>query len=392
MRLNSIILSLFISLNYLCSQQLSIKDIESGRLTYLKPSTLNKIQWKGLSDTLMYSDDSCLYVIDLNKEGKRTLVDLYQLNAALTKTSIETFGTFPEFSSINESNIGFSSNHTLVVFSLKDHKIQETYKLPKSPDSCCISSEAKRVACTIGANIWLIGPQGENHQITFDSIAGITNGEVPYRNEFGEESGMFWSPNGNYLAFYRLDQSKVTEYPLVDIKSRPATLRNKRYPMAGMQSQQTEVWIYSIKDNRHIKIQTTGAKDSYHTNLSWSPDEKYLVIQDLNRKQDSLEVNSYSITDGKKLKTLFSDTDAQYVEPQFPVWFSEKSPGNFYYLSRRDGYTQLYEYDNKKGESIQLTKGAWEIIEFKGFDADENCFYFIATKDSPLERHLYKCT
>ena len=92
-------------------------------------------------------------------------------------------------------------------------------------------------AYTISNNLFIQKPDNSSIQITNDDAkAGIVNGQSVHRNEFGIRKGTFWSPKATYLAFYRMDESMVTNYPLVDITTRIATLQNTRYPMAGMTS------------------------------------------------------------------------------------------------------------------------------------------------------------
>ena len=84
----------------------------------------------------------------------------------------------------------------------------------------------------------------------------------------------FWSPKGNLLAFYRMDESMVTQYPLVDITARVGEVNNVRYPMAGMTSHQVKVGIYNPATGKSIYLNAGDPTDRYFTNISWSPDEK----------------------------------------------------------------------------------------------------------------------
>ncbi|MBA7533443.1 Prolyl tripeptidyl peptidase [subsurface metagenome] len=160
--------------------------------------------------------------------------------------------------------------------------------------------------------------------------------------------------------------------------------------MAGMKSEKTEVWVYSIEEHSLVRIQTEGDPEQYHTNLSWSPDAEKIYIQHLNRDQDTMVMKSYRVDTGEMTDVLFTEYDDKYVEPLNPVVFSGKSQGDFFYQSNRNGYNHIYYYNANKDTLERITRGTWEVTEFLGFDTTECYVYFVATKDSSLERHCYR--
>jgi dipeptidyl-peptidase-4 len=89
------------------------------------------------------------------------------------------------------------------------------------------------------------------------------------------------------------------------------------------------------------------------------------------------------------VKTLFEEKNKRYVEPQDPVYFLNGSNTEFVYFSQRDGYHHAYLYNTDGKLLKQLTKGPWVVTDFLGFDESNRKMYFMATKDSPIERHLY---
>ena len=99
--------------------------------------------------------------------------------------------------------------------------------------------ESGHIAYTVKNNLFV-----DNKAVT-EEPEGIVCGQSVHRNEFGIGKGTFWSPQGNLLAFYRMNESMVTPYPLVDITPRIALVDKIRYPMAGMLSHQVTVGIYN---------------------------------------------------------------------------------------------------------------------------------------------------
>ena len=103
-----------------------------------------------------------------------------------------------------------------------------------------------------------------------------------------------------------------------------------------------------------------------------------------------MQLNQYAVETGEKIKTLFEETSTTYVEPQHPLQFSQTNPETFYYWSRKDGWDHIYLYHVSGKPIKQITQGEWEVTDFYGADAKDKSIFIQATKESPVERHLYK--
>ena len=134
-------------------------------------------------------------------------------------------------------------------------------------------------------NLWVATADGTEHQLSADGSREIVYGQSVHRDEFGIYKGTFWSPDGQQLAFYRMDQSMVADYPQVDIFGRIATLEPDKYPMAGETSHVVTVGIYDLHTQKTMYLKTGAAETDdyqpvYFTNIAWSPDSKTLFIFD----------------------------------------------------------------------------------------------------------------
>lgn len=226
-------------------------------------------------------------------------------------------------------------------------------------------------------------------QVTADGTENIVYASSVHRDEFGISKGTFWSNDGKQLAFYRMDQSMVTDYPIIDWTTRPAKNVNIKYPMAGDKSHQVTVGVYHTQTQKVVYLQTGEPAEQYLTNIAWSPDNKFIYIAVLNRGQNHMEFKQYDAASGVYLKTLFEEKDEKYVEPLVPALFLKTDPQQFIWQSNRDGWNHLYLY-NIQGKLIrQLTKGNWEVIEVKGFDAAGENLFYTSTAESPVTRNLY---
>ena len=372
------------------SQNFTIEDIEIGRLKQLASKDLKSIQWRGFAHSIAYIQNDTLFQAEFLKEKKTALLSLEQLNGMIRQSDGHELPIFPQVKFYQRDRFCFLSDTKVCEVDLDKMSISVMFNLPEGFDHLSLNKQYSHAAFTLDSNVFVIDREGLLVQVTFDSVPGITNGQIVYRNEFGSDQGIFWSPEGSYFAFYHDDLSGVSEYPLVRIDRRVAELENTRYPMAGMISESTEVFIYSLARDTLIRLQIESGADDYHTNLSWSPDETQVYIQHLNREQNLMVLRSYSIPEGHLSGEYFNETDKQYVEPLHPLVFNGGPDRDFYYQSMRDGYNHLYFYRTNERKLEQLTRGAWEITEFLGADQAGANLFFLATKENPLERQLYK--
>ena len=222
----------------------------------------------------------------------------------------------------------------------------------------------------------------------------IVLGESVHRNEFGINGGLFWSPKNSKLAFYRMDQSMVVDYPLVNTKAREAEPMPIKYPMAGMQSHWVTVGVWDCAAQKLVYLNTCRdtsihEREMYLTNIAWSPDEKYVFIAKINREQNHMWLEQYDATTGAFVKTLFEETNPRYVEPCEPMMFTPKGD-QFLWFSMRDGYKHLYLY-NLDGTLVkQVTKGEYEVEGFIQFDKKGENIFVYANKDNLAGRDAYR--
>jgi dipeptidyl-peptidase-4 len=206
----------------------------------------------------------------------------------------------------------------------------------------------------------------ENVKITSDGGKGIVYGQSVHRNEFGINKGLFWATDGSKLAFYRMDERRVTDYPLFSIAERPAKPSTIKYPMAGDSSHTVTIGLYNLLTNKTIYLNTSGQYDQYLTNVTWSPDGNSIYVAIVNREQNEMSLNQYSAQDGSLMKTLFTHKHPKYIEPETGPLFVPNSNTDFIWQSELDGFNHLYLYS--KGQLSQITTGKWEITDVYGFD------------------------
>ena len=284
----------------------------------------------------------------------------------------------------------FTANGNKIALNPVTNQTKEIIKSTLTDKTAVEESSAGFVAYVDNNNLYVTSGMYGNKQVTKDGSANIVYAQSVHRDEFGISKGTFWSNNGKLLAYYRMDQSMVTDYPIIDWTKYPAVNQNIKYPMAGGKSHHVTVGVYNAVINSTTWIKTGLPEDQYLTNIAWSPDDKWLYIAILNREQNHMKLNQYNANTGEFAKTLFEEKDDKYVEPLVPVLFVKNKPDQFIWQSNRDGWNHLYLY-NADGTLIkQLTKGSWEVLEVKGFDVKGEDLFYTSTEESPITKNLYQ--
>ena len=215
----------------------------------------------------------------------------------------------------------------------------------------------------------------------------VTYGKVPSRNEFGINQGYFPSPDGSRLAVYRVDESAVSEFPLLDITTRTGSLKSIRYPMNGMPSEHVSLCVCDTLGNVLTTLQTTDFTDErYLAGVTWTPDGSRILVQVIDRSQHGLNFNVYNASDGSFERTLFSEHDATWVEPREGVSFIKGTEFFIYRTDVRDGYRQLYLCDMQGGIRRLTTCSA--DVEY--VTNDGQYVYYSSAEVSPVETQLYR--
>jgi dipeptidyl-peptidase-4 len=361
-------------------------EIMTNRKLY--PTGLSNLQWRGDTDNFTWQEATLLLQGNVKNSKTDTILTLSAFNRSLTESGIAEMRRLPFAGWKNNSVISFTSGDKFLEYDFVSAQVKVVNSSDSLAENIEMAPGTSWVAYTIKNNLY-ISDGVQKFQVTHDENPGIVNGKSVHRNEFGIEKGIFWSPSGKLLAFYRMDESMVTEYPLVDATARVAGLNNIRYPMAGMKSHHVTVGIFNPETRETVFMKTGEPAEQYLTNIAWSPDQKSLYIAVLNRDQNHMKLNRYNAVSGDFELTLFEEINERYVEPLHPMIFLPGKPGQFIWQSQRDGFNHLYLYGTDGKLIRQLTSGNWMVNDVVGFEAGGEGIFYTSTEVSPLERHLY---
>lgn len=373
-------------------QKLTMEDAIWNRWFSLAPEDISGIQWQGNSKNYTYiEDDTAIFVTTYNSTKTKELCSITDVNKVITAAGFEGIRYFWNIEWLNKDQFMQKYRTFVYIYDTKKKELITTFDVPETADDIFYNKEAKSVAYDDGNDLYLLTNMRSKTKITNHQNKDIYFGNsYTHRQEFGIDKGIFWSPKGNYIAFYRKDQSMVADYPLIDYTTFPASLKIIKYPMNGQTSEEVTLGVYDIAQKKTVYIKTEGPKDQYLTAITWDPSEDFIYIGVLNRDQNYLKYNKYNVRTGEFVKTLFEEKDEKYVEPQHPAIFLPQTPNQFLWYSQRDGYMHLFLYDTDGNLINKVTKGSWVVTDFYGFSENENEIFIQSTAECSIQRHIYK--
>ncbi len=237
-----------------------------------------------------------------------------------------------------------------------------------------------------GRNLYLQDREGGRSPIAVSEDSNITYGQEVSRNEFGIMGGIFWSPDSTQVAFYRKDESRVTTFPLLDITTRTGSLKEIKYPMAGMDSENVQLGIYDLESGKTVYAAVDDfGYDRYLTQICWSPDSRNIFIQVLDRSQKHLRLNMYDASDGHFIKTILTEDNDKYVEPKDPLYFVNEDLF-IYGTDNRDGFRNLYLCDFNGG--VRRLTATDADVAYLAFDG--KYLWYTSAEVSPVDNHLFR--
>ncbi len=398
---NKFLLLFILAASTLVAQEkmLTLDQTVFGSRDGLAPQRLTQLNWIAGTNEYYFIDKSgpvetLMRSKPTDKSAGKKVLDLNELNS-LVRQSIATveFKTFPVIEWKNATSFSFETDKNEFIYDTNTKKLSsDTKKTFSTSGENFDVSASGHTAYTEGNNLrvqYVFGDGAKILNVSNEKNESIVFGKSVHREEFGISKGTYWSPNGNLLAFYRMDQTMVTDYPIMDITAQPAKANLIKYPMAGASSHEVTVGVFNVKTEQVVYLKTEGPKDQYLTNIAWSPDNKYVFIAVLNRDQNHLWLNRYNAETGAFEKTLFEETDSKYVEPMNPMLFVPGRPDQFVWqrnsVAAENPYGLnslcLYNTEGKLLKALSITQinGIGEnVTEVYGFDPKGTTLYYQA--------------
>lgn len=388
--MRQLILPLFIFFSFISIAQLkelTLKDAVMLQGRSLAPDRITNFQW--IPNTSNYSFVSknwqTLFKSDVKNKEDVELANIADVNKAC---GIEFTG-FVGMEWINDHEFFLNNGSVYIRYDLTSKTGKQLHKLDEKAENPLFHSKSNQIAFTVENNIRIQNNDGKTIIVTENRDKNIVSGQTIARNEFGISQGLFWSPNGQILAFYQKDESNVHDYPLLDVNKTPGELVSIKYPMAGQGSERPKVGLYNVSSGTTLFISPRGEADSYLTNFCFTPDNKYVMIAEVNRGQNHYWLNIYDANNGTFVKTILEEQNEKWVEPEHEAFFPNSNSNNFIWISEKSGFNNLYYHDFVSGISTTLTNHNFVVKEIIGGSSDGKTVYYKATGDNAMNTLIY---
>ena len=325
----------------------TLNDLLGGGSTYwnLQPKYMFSTWWGEVPVELSVEK---AVRIDANGQRQGTLFTTDDLNEVLGEKVVRTCANV-QFPYPPAPIVKVQTSREIILIDFERKAVEWRGQIQEGASELVWNPVSRNMAYCIGSNVFVQTADGERRQLTTDGTDDIVYGHSVSRDEFGISNGLFWSPDGKRLAFYKKDQSRIPSYPQVDITQRIAATYVDKYPMAGCETEDVSVAVYDVSTAKTVWLQNPKPMTDYMTNLSWAPDGRKLYVFELNRDQDFMQLYGYDASTGQKdAEPLVEEKHPKYVEPLNTLSFLPWDDTKAVMQTRRDNWNHLYLIDLKK--------------------------------------------
>ena len=392
------LLMALLALPVAAQKQFTLEDLNFGGNNYRNMIPQNRsLTWWG-DQLVRVSPDTC-WLVNVANGKEKVLFTRDKLNkrTGASESSSPVMG-------LNAVSFPYPDKPLALIYT-NDQRLLINFKTGREEwqQPLCLGAQAsewneqsRAVAFVKDDNLYVTDGVGNTRQVTSDGSRDLVYGQSVHRNEFGIEGGLFWSPDGNRLAFYRMDQSMVADYPLIDVPELTdsthvmATPAPEKYPMAGQTSHLVTVGVLNLLTGDTVYLKAGDPTDRYFSNISWNPNGTVIYMMEENRDQNDVTLMAYDAMTGNPMTSLYHESHPKYVEPQHPITFLPWDNDKFILWSEKDGYNHLYVFDMASRELRQLTHGDWVVMDLLGFDTERKSVIIAANADNPIQQNIYK--
>ena len=280
------------------------------------------------------------------------------------------------------------------VYSLDNGSLKTAAKDARTAE---LSPDGSMVGYERGGNMFVydFGSKKET-QLTKDATENIFNGHYDwvYEEEFGQAQAWNWSPDNKHIAYWQFDESPV---PLIQISNYEG-LHNEwdkiPIPQVGDPNPKVRIGVVDVKTQKNIWLDTGETGDFYIPRIYWTSELNTLAMIVLNRAQNDLKLYFFDVTNGNRRLVMEEKNNTWVAIFNFytdvnDMMFFPQSLHQFFWVSDRSGYYQIYRYNYDGTLMNRVTDGNWEVVKVFGIDTESKTIYYTSAEASPLEENLY---
>lgn len=389
-------LFLFVGVTLSAQQKLSVEEIYTG---VFRAKGMDELQ--ALKNTNQYT------VLNTDRGSRSQQIDLYDY-ATLKKVSTLldtknhkelTDGIDSYTFSANEKQILIANNsnpiyrHSFTAdFYLYDITTKSLRKVLEQAQEPLFSPDGSKIAYAKANNLFVMDvASGNSTAITNDGeknaiINGIT--DWVYEEEFAFVRAFDWSADSKKIAFIRFDERQVPEFSMDIYRKDLYPSQDKfKYPKAGEKNALVSLHVVDVASNTKKEVNLSQYNDFYIARMRWTNDANVLCAQVLNRHQNNLDLLFVDGTTATT-KVVLNEKDNAYVDVTDNLTFLKDN--SFIWTSEKDGWNHIYLYDKTGKLKNQVTKGAWEVTAYYGFDEKTKTIFYQSTENGSIVRDVYR--
>ncbi len=378
--------------------KLNLEDIFAS--DKFQNKTIQNIQWKKDSTAFSFTE----------KNASTGLTDIREYDVASGNTSLLVSGDQLQYKgkAIEISQVQWTDNRDYLLITgpkriTWDSVVESSYYVYSNASkniwslahnnstlrNVYLSPDNLRVGYVLDNNIYIADlATGFTRSVTTDGSANIFNGIFDYGStEFGFLDAWHWSPDGQKIAFWRLDVTDVKVFYMVDELGKYNSVKELKYPNTGERHAVNRIGVFDLGSSKTIWMDIGDNPDDYIPLITWANSSTRLAIQRLTRDHEELDLLMADTSTGET-KVIVSDADPAWIDIGDDLMFF-KNKDRFVWTSEKSGYRHAYIYDYK-GKEKQLTNGDWEISSIIKLDEKTGWPYFYAKKDSFIDQHVYR--
>lgn len=378
----------------------------------LRQERLGSLEWMRHTEGFTKLESNSLKLYDIKKGAWTTLVGSEELIPEGAESPIGISGY--SWSSDETKLLIFTNTrrvwrqNTRGDYWVFDMKTKSLNQLGKSlPESSLMfakfSPDNSKVAYVSESNVFVEEIQsGEITQLTIDGTVDIINGtfDWAYEEEFSCRDGFRWSDDGKLIAYWQVDATDIKDFLMINnTDSLYSFTIPVQYPKVGQDPSSAKIGVVDVATKTTTWMKIPGdSRQHYLPRMQWIPNESKLLVQQLNRKQNSLKIFRCDAGSGSA-QVVYEETDAAWIElgsndltargamDDMPTTNDGKS---FLLMTEKDGWRHMYQVEIDSGEEQLLTPGNYDVSAFYQIDKKGQYLYFNASPDNATQRYLYK--
>jgi dipeptidyl-peptidase-4 len=367
----------------------------------LKAQYSNAINWTKDGHAYYQITDGGIVSITLPKNERKVIVPAAMLATnGLSSNSIRSFqlsedGTKALLFTNTKKVWRYNTRGDYYVADLTTNQVKQIGK--DKPASSLMfakfSPDGKKIAYVSKHNLYMEDlTTGTAKALTTDGTERLINGTFDwvYEEEFDCRDGFRWSPDGESIAYWQLDASKIKNFLMINNTDSiyPFTIPVE-YPKVGQDPSACKVGIVDVNTAKTAWMPVPGDQvQHYIPRMEWVPNSSSIILQQLNREQN---VSKLFVVQTKTatVKNIYSETDKAWIDAGEPwKWLNDNK--EFIWMSEKDGWKHYYRMSIDGKKQSLITKGNYDVIKSTLVDEKNNTFYFMASPENATQQYLYK--